>query len=385
MPSTARGRARLSTGARVAGSAAAGAAGQGRRHELAHCSSPATTDPARRAAAARGRRRGDARRRPPTGSPRCGAGSAAPLVLVGADVAERAGRAPRRGDAPACTSWPGAGPGATPCRTALALGAENVAALPASRRVGGRAAHRPRRRRPARRPAGRGRRAARAAPAPRRSRAPSARSRPGRGTAVVVDADPLGPGPRPGARPGPSRPASAGTSCATTGRLGARSLREALPRRAGLGALTWYAGRSAAAAGRSPCARCCRRPGAVTTWSSSTCPRMRGPAVDEVVARCDLVWSSSSPTVAGLASTDRAWWPGSAEPGRCGLVRARHRSRPRRRRPGHRPPAARRDGRPARARRVGRPRARAGALPARPAGPAAREVLAQVPATAAAA
>jgi len=59
------------------------------------------------------------------------------------------------------------------------------------------------------------------------------------GRAVVVDADPLGPGidrvlgleDREGVR--------WDGLCETTGRLSARSLREALPRREGLGALTW--------------------------------------------------------------------------------------------------------------------------------------------------
>ena len=120
--------------------------------------------------------------------------SAAPLVLVGADVAaELAGLRPaatRGVHVVAC----GDGRRRRRSRTALALGAENGRRPAGSERLAGRAAHR-RRRRAGRRA---GRRsawsAARAAPAPRRSPARSARSRPGPGTAVVVDADPLGPG-----------------------------------------------------------------------------------------------------------------------------------------------------------------------------------------------
>ncbi len=122
--------------------------------------------------------------------------------------------------------------------------------------------------------------------------------------AVVVDADPLGPGldrvlgmeDRLGVR--------WDELCQTTGRLGAAAFRESLPRRDGLGVLTWYAGR-----------RGTLQPFAVREVLSAAqrghdtvvvdLPRSRDVVVDEVVARCDRVLVVARPTVHGLAAAAR--------------------------------------------------------------------------------
>jgi secretion/DNA translocation related CpaE-like protein len=122
------------------------------------------------------------------------------------------------------------------------------------------------------------------------------------GTAVVLDADPLG--------PGVDRvlglDATAGVRWSdlesTTGRLGARALREALPVQGRLGALTWTAGHS------SPlplgvlreCLSAARRGHDLVVVDL---PRGADPLVADVVSRCDLVVLVGSPTVCGTAST----------------------------------------------------------------------------------
>ena len=124
------------------------------------------------------------------------------------------------------------------------------------------------------------------------------------GLSLVVDADPLGPGvdrvlgveSREGIR--------WDALARTTGRLSARSLRDALPRRAGVGALTWYAGSTAAL-----------EPGAVREALSAArrghdtvvvdLPRSGDALVDEVVARCDELLVLVVPTVAGVSSAAR--------------------------------------------------------------------------------
>ena len=151
-----------------------------------------------------------------------------------------------------------------------------------------------------------------------------------RGRAVVVDADPLGPGvdrvlgleDRDGVR--------WDGLCQTTGRLSARSLREAVPRREGPGRPDLARRAARAACRRSPCARCSRpRSAATTTWSS-TC---RGPTdalVDELAARCDRLLVVVVPTVAGVASAVRicARHP---DPGGGAAGAARHAASSRRR------------------------------------------------------
>ena len=124
------------------------------------------------------------------------------------------------------------------------------------------------------------------------------------GRAIVVDADPLGPGvdrvlgleTRDGVR--------WDGLCETTGRLSARSLREALPRRAGLGALTWRAGGSGtlqAFAVREVLSAAQRGHDVVVV----DLPRTTDPIVDEVAARCDRLLIVVVPTVTGVTSAVR--------------------------------------------------------------------------------
>lgn len=125
-----------------------------------------------------------------------------------------------------------------------------------------------------------------------------------RGRALVIDADPLGPGVdrvlglegRHGVR--------WDGLCHTTGRLSARALREALPRREGLGALTWHAGQPAtlqAFAVREVLSAARRGHDLVVV----DLPRTVDPLVDEVAARCDRLLVVVVPTVAGVASAVR--------------------------------------------------------------------------------
>jgi secretion/DNA translocation related CpaE-like protein len=126
-----------------------------------------------------------------------------------------------------------------------------------------------------------------------------------RGRALVVDADPLGPGvdrvlgleDRHGVR--------WDGLCQTTGRLSARSLREALPRRDNLGVLTWHAGAPGslqAFAGREVLSAARRGHDVVVV----DLPRTPDPLVDEIAARCDRLLVMVVPTVAGVASAVRA-------------------------------------------------------------------------------
>jgi secretion/DNA translocation related CpaE-like protein len=124
------------------------------------------------------------------------------------------------------------------------------------------------------------------------------------GRAVVIDTDPLGPGidrvlgleDRDGVR--------WDGLCETTGRLSARSLREALPRREGLGALTWHAGATGslqAFAVREVLSAAVRGHDLVVV----DLPRAPDPLVDEIMARCDRLLVVVVPTVAGVASAAR--------------------------------------------------------------------------------
>ena len=125
-----------------------------------------------------------------------------------------------------------------------------------------------------------------------------------RGATVVIDTDPLGPGldrvlgldQAPGVR--------WDVLCNTSGRLSGRSMREALPRRQNLGVLTWPAGASAslqAFAVRE--ALSAARRGHETVVLDL--PRALDPLVEELVARCDLVVMVATATVAGVASATR--------------------------------------------------------------------------------
>jgi secretion/DNA translocation related CpaE-like protein len=124
------------------------------------------------------------------------------------------------------------------------------------------------------------------------------------GTAVVVDCDPLGPGVdrvlglerHDGVR--------WDGLCQTTGRLSARSLREALPRRGALGALSWSPGSPGslqAFAVREALSAARRGHDTVVL----DLPRARDPLADELAARCDLLLVLVVPSVAGVAAAAR--------------------------------------------------------------------------------
>ena len=228
--------------------------------------------------------------------------AAAPLVLVGDDVAaELAELRPVRRDGVHVVSW-GPLPGEA-MQVALALGAENVAGLPQSgewvvEQLTDLGDERPRRAWTIGVVGGSGGAGASVLAAALGQVAAVT------GPAVVVDADPLGPGldrvlgmeERSGVR--------WDELCQTTGRLGATAFRESLPRRDGLGVLTWYAGR-----------RGVLQPFAVREVLSAArrghetvvidLPRAGDGVIDEVVARCDLVLVVAHPTVHGLASAAR--------------------------------------------------------------------------------
>ena len=178
-------------------------------------------------------------------------------------------------------------------RTALAIGAENVAELPGSGAsewpsrsptwvtqlgprglavgvVGGSVGRR------------------------RRSRAPWPGGRRS-GPAVVIDADPLGRAST-GCSAWESTGESAGTRCARRrGGSARRSLREALPRGVTLGVLTWYAGRTAGSRRSRFEALSAAQRGHDTVVLDL--PR-RDPLVEEVIARCDRLFVVVVPTVA---------------------------------------------------------------------------------------
>ncbi|WP_109507963.1 septum site-determining protein Ssd [Nocardioides speluncae] len=124
------------------------------------------------------------------------------------------------------------------------------------------------------------------------------------GPALVIDTDPLGPGVDrvlgfemvDGVRWDALQQ--------TTGRLGARSLREAVPRRDRLGALTWSAGPQGtlqAFAVREALSAAQRGHDVVVLDLS----RSLGPLVEELVARCDQLIVVAVPTVPGVASARR--------------------------------------------------------------------------------
>ncbi len=242
--------------------------------------------------------------------------SAAPLVLLGADLADEVARtAPARRERVHVVAW-----GSVPddlFRIALAVGAENVAELPRSEGwvtetltdlgdtdrsrglvigvVGG--------------SGGAGATTFACALAQMAART---------GPAVVIDTDPLG--------PGIDRVLGLETQdgvrwdalCQTTGRLSSRSLREALPRRGGLGVLTWYAGTAGslqAFAVREALSAAQRGHDTVVL----DLPRTADPVVDEVVARCDRLLVVVVPTVAGVASAGRLC-ARLADPSRLRLV-----------------------------------------------------------------
>ncbi|WP_460794630.1 septum site-determining protein Ssd [Nocardioides pacificus] len=231
--------------------------------------------------------------------------AAAPLVLVGADLAaELAQAAPGRRDGVHVVAWGGVADDLF--RQALALGAENVAELPRSDAwvvealtdladVGG------------------GRRArgltlgvlGGSGGAGATTMACALGQVAGHsGPAVVIDADPWGPG----------VDRILGLESAggvrwdalqqTTGRLSARSLREALPRRDGVGALSWGpgpAGTLQAFAAREALSAAQRGHDTVVL----DLPRTGDALIEELAARCDRLLVVCVATVAGVASTAR--------------------------------------------------------------------------------
>lgn len=242
--------------------------------------------------------------------------AAAPLVLVGLDVAAEVARmAPPRRDGVHVVAW-----GDIPddvFRVALALGAEDVAGLPGSGEwlvehltdlgddrpvpgltvgvLGGSG----------------GAGATTFACALGQVAAAS-------GPAVVVDTDPLGPGLDRVVGLDGEAGVRWGELCRTTGRLGARSLREALPRSGRLGVLTWGPGEHAslqAFAVREAISAARRGHDTVVV----DLPRARDPVLDEVVVRCDRVLVVTVPTVAGVASAERVC-AGLPDRSRVGLV-----------------------------------------------------------------
>jgi secretion/DNA translocation related CpaE-like protein len=226
----------------------------------------------------------------------------APIVLVGVDAAKALSRVapPRRGGVHVV------GRGGVPddvFRTALALGAENVAELPRSSGwltelladvsdgvphgsltvgvIGGSG----------------GAGASTFAGALGQMAARS-------GPAVVIDADPLGPGADRVLGLDDHDGIRWDALCQTTGRFSGRSLRDALPRRDGLGVLTWYPGPQGslqAFAVRNAVAAAQRGHETVVL----DLPRTVDPLVEELVARCDQVYVLTVTTVAGLASAAR--------------------------------------------------------------------------------
>ncbi|WP_248580016.1 septum site-determining protein Ssd [Nocardioides sp. InS609-2] len=138
------------------------------------------------------------------------------------------------------------------------------------------------------------------------------------GPALVVDADACGPGVDRVLGLDDLEGIRWSDLQASAGRLSSSSLRDAVPRRGGVGALTWSAGdagslqapavREAIAAGQ--------RGHRVVVVDL---PRLPTAWTDEVVSRCDLVLVVVRPSLAGVASAARLV---SAQPGgvRAGLV-----------------------------------------------------------------
>ena len=227
---------------------------------------------------------------------------AAPVVLVGADLAEPLARhQPARRDAVHVVSW--AGVPDELFRTALDLGAQEVVELPrcedwlveALTDLGDQ------RRTPALTVGVVGGSGGAGATT---FACALGRVAAGQGPAVVIDADPLGPGvdrvlgleARPGIRWDALQH--------TTGRLGSRSFREALPRRDGLGVLSWSPGPQGslqAFAIRTALSAAQRGHDCVVL----DLPRTPDPLVAELVARCDRLVVLVAPTVTGVAAAAR--------------------------------------------------------------------------------
>lgn len=140
------------------------------------------------------------------------------------------------------------------------------------------------------------------------------------GPAVVIDLDPLGPGAdrvlgmeeQPGVR--------WVDLTATSGRLGSRSLREALPRRGHLGVLAWSGGQARAAL---PEAGALREVLAAAARGHQCVVLDLPRGETELMSRCDEVVIVVSPTITGVASAARlvdGLVADGIDTGRAGLV-----------------------------------------------------------------
>jgi secretion/DNA translocation related CpaE-like protein len=139
------------------------------------------------------------------------------------------------------------------------------------------------------------------------------------GPAVVLDLDPLGPGTDRVLGLEHIDGVRWEALGHTTGRLSARALRESLPRREGVAALTWYPGTQPRAlpAFTAREALSAARRGHDTVVLDL--PRAPDPLVDEIASRCDYTLLVVLATVAGVSAAMRACGR-FAVPGNLGLV-----------------------------------------------------------------
>ena len=139
------------------------------------------------------------------------------------------------------------------------------------------------------------------------------------GPAVVVDADPFGPGVDRVLGLDVVEGVRWDALGHTTGRLSARALRDSLPRRDGVAALTWYSG----AGPRKLQAFVAREAMSAARRGHDTVvldlPRTGDPLVEELAARCDQVLVTVVPTVTGVAAAMRTC-ARFADPGRLRVV-----------------------------------------------------------------
>lgn len=125
------------------------------------------------------------------------------------------------------------------------------------------------------------------------------------GETVVIDCDPQGPGLDRVLGLERTDGFRWDALCQTTGRLSARALREALPRRDTLGVLSWYVGeesRSLQAFAVREALSAARRGHATVVVDL---PRTPDPLIDEVAARCDRLLIVTVASVLGVAATAR--------------------------------------------------------------------------------
>lgn len=124
------------------------------------------------------------------------------------------------------------------------------------------------------------------------------------GPALVIDTDPVGPGLDRLLGLDETAGVRWGDLASSAGRLGSRSLREAVPRRDGVGVLTWAAG-----AATTPPLSTLRDVLAAGQRGHSLVvldlARQAGELSLELMARCDLVLAVTPATVSGIASTLR--------------------------------------------------------------------------------